>query len=118
MVVAGLLFPAAPAALAAQPQDRNSPCAAIPGIRVFDLPQQARETPAVIRAAGPSPCPGRPRVGIREGLLSPPARATCREYTVMTQSRNDCGTRGIVAVKRSEFHYTKDHYHSFRRIIE
>jgi guanyl-specific ribonuclease Sa len=36
----------------------------------------------------------------------------------MTPSRKDRGARRIVAVKRAEFHYTKDHYRSFRRIIE
>jgi guanyl-specific ribonuclease Sa len=55
LVLAGLLFSAA---LAAQPQDRDAPCRAIPRIRVSDLPHEARETLALIRAGGPFPMSG------------------------------------------------------------
>jgi len=62
--------------------------------------------------------PGRQRVQHQEGLLPPAARGTCREYAVIAPSRQDRGIRRIVTVKRAEFHYTKDHYSSFRRVIE
>jgi guanyl-specific ribonuclease Sa len=54
-VLAGFLFSAAPAA---QPQDRDAPYPAIPGIRVSDLPYEARQTLALIRAGGPLPHAG------------------------------------------------------------
>jgi guanyl-specific ribonuclease Sa len=57
LVLAGLPFSAA---LAAQPQDRDAPYPAIPGIRVSDLPHEARETPALSRAGSPFPMPGTP----------------------------------------------------------
>ena len=94
-VLAGFLFSAA---LAAQPQDREAPYPTTPGIRVSGLPREPRETLALSAPA--------------------PARGSYREYTVMTPSRKDRGVRRIVAVKRAEFHYTKHHYRSFRRIIE
>jgi ribonuclease T1 len=118
LALAGLLFLAVSAALAAQPQDRGAPNAA-PGIRASDLPPEARATLALIRAGGPFPHARDGSVfANREGLLPPAARGTYREYTVMTPGRRDRGARRIVAVKRAEFYYTEDHYRSFRRIIE
>ena len=118
LALAGLLFLAASAALAAQPQDRGAPNAA-PGIRASDLPPEAHATLALIRAGGPFPHARDGSVfANREGLLPPAARGTYREYTVMTPGRRDRGARRIVAVKRAEFYYTEDHYRSFRRIIE
>jgi ribonuclease T1 len=107
LALAGLLFVAAFAALAAQPQDRGAPNAAIPGIRASDLPSEARATLALIRADGPFPHARDGDVfANREGLLPPAARGTYREYTVMTPGRRDRGARRIVAVKRAEFYYT------------
>lgn len=119
LALAGLLFLAALAVLAAQPQDRVAPHPAIPALRMSDLPPEARETLALIRAGGPFPHARDGSVfANREGLLPPAARGTYREYTVMTPGRRDRGARRIVAVKRAEFYYTENHYRSFRRIIE
>lgn len=82
------------------------------------MPHWAGETLALIRAGGPLPHAGTPRVQHQEGLLPPAARGTCRKYAVIAPSRQDRGIRRIVAVKRAEFHYTKDHYNRFRRVIE
>jgi ribonuclease T1 len=119
LAFAGLLLLAASAALTAQPQDRGVPHPAILGIRLSDLPTEARATLALIRAGGPFPHARDGSVfANREGLLPPAPRGTYREYTVMTPGRRDRGARRIVAVKRAEFYYTEDHYSSFRRIIE
>lgn len=119
LALALALFLAAVAPLPAQPQDRGTPHPAIPVIRESNLPPEARETLALIRAGGPLPHARDGSVfGNREGLLPPAARGTYREYTVMTPGRRDRGPRRIVAVRRAEFYYTEDHYRSFRRIIE
>jgi len=119
LAFAGLLFLAAFATLAAQPQDPGATHPSIHGIRVPDLPPEARTTLALIRAGGPFPHARDGSVfANREGLLPPAPRGTYREYTVMTPGRRDRGARRIVAVKRAEFYYTEDHYRSFRRIIE
>jgi ribonuclease T1 len=119
LALAGLLFLVAFAALTAQSQDRGTTGTVIPVIRSSDLPPEARDTLALIRAGDPF---HHARDGSvfanREGLLPPAARGTYREYTVMTPGRRDRGARRIVAVKRAEFYYTEDHYRSFRRIIE
>ena len=82
-----------------------------------DLPPEARQTLALIRAGGPFPHARDGNVfANREGLLPRAARGTYREYTVMTPGRKDRGARRIVAVKGAEFYYTEDHYRSFRRI--
>ena len=119
LVLAGRAFPAALAALAAQPQDRGAPTPATTAIRAVDLPPEARETLALIRSGGPFPHARDGSVfANREGLLPPAARGSYREYTVMTPGRKDRGARRIVAVGRGEFYYTEDHYRSFRRVIE
>ena len=40
------------------------------------------------------------------------------EYTVKTLGRRDRGARRIIAGEGAEYHYTDDHYKSFRRIQE
>ncbi len=118
LAFAGLLLLTTFAALSVQAQDRGAPHA-IHGIRVSDLPPEARATLVLIRAGGPFPHARDGSVfANREGLLPPAPRGTYREYTVMTPGRRDRGARRIVAVKRAEFYYTEDHYRSFRRIIE
>lgn len=89
------------------------------GIAVQDLPPEARETLALIKAGGPFPFA---RDGVvfnnREGLLPKRGRGYYREYTVRTPGARDRGARRIVAGEGGEFYYTHDHYRSFRRIIE
>ena len=83
------------------------------------LPREARDTLRLIAAGGPFPFD---RDGTvfqnREGRLPPQPRGYYREYTVVTPGSSDRGARRIVAGgdPPSEFHYTDDHYRSFRRI--
>ena len=87
-------------------------------IRVAQLPPEARQTLALIRAGGPFPYA---RDGVmftnREGLLPKRNRGYYREYTVRTPGARDRGARRIVAGANGELYYTDDHYRSFRRII-
>ena len=87
--------------------------------KVTDLPREARETLALIRAGGPFPYSRDGAVfGNREALLPKRSRGYYREYTVKTPGARDRGARRIVAGKAGELYYTDDHYRSFRRIIE
>lgn len=88
-------------------------------IRIAQLPPEARQTLALIRAGGPFPYA---RDGVvfnnREGLLPRRNRGYYREYTVKTPGARDRGARRIVAGANGELYYTDDHYRSFRRIID
>lgn len=119
LALAGLLILTALPGLAGQPHDQGAPNSAIPGIRASDLPSQARETLALIRAGGPFPHARDGSVfANREGLLPLAVQGTYREYTVMTLASRDRGARRIVAIEHAEFYYTEGNYRSFRRIIE
>jgi ribonuclease T1 len=83
------------------------------------LPKEARETLALIRAGGPFPYPQDGKTfQNREKLLPQRSRGYYREYTVKTPGARDRGARRIVAGNGGEFYYTADHYRSFQRIIE
>ena len=87
--------------------------------KATDLPGEARETLALIRAGGPFPYSRDGAVfGNREGLLPKRSRGYYREYTVKTPGAKDRGARRIVAGRDGELYYSDDHYRSFRRIIE
>ena len=84
-----------------------------------ELPAEARETLARIKAGGPHPYPQDGKVfQNRERRLPLRERGYYREYTVKTPGAKDRGARRIVAGRGGEFYYTEDHYRSFRRIIE
>lgn len=88
-----------------------------------ELPREARETLALIRAGGPFPYAKDGTVfGNRERLLPRQARGYYTEYTVRTPGSRDRGARRIVAGgdprASGEYWYTDDHYASFRRIRE
>src|ERR671919_470877 len=88
-------------------------------IRISELPAEARETLALIKAGGPFRYQRDGAVfGNREGLLPKRERGYYREYTVKTPGAKDRGARRIVAGRGGEYYYTHDHYRSFRRIIE
>ena len=88
-------------------------------VALDQLPREARETFALIKAGGPFPYPQDHRVfGNREKLLPPKPRGYYREYTVRTPGVRDRGARRIVAGSGGEYYYTADHYRSFRRIRE
>ena len=88
-------------------------------IPAAQLPKEARETLALIRAGGPFPYPQDGKTfSNREKLLPLRERGYYREYTVKTPGARDRGARRIVAGERGEYYYTADHYRTFRRIIE
>lgn len=88
-------------------------------VALAELPPEARQTLALIRAGGPFPYA---RDGAafhnREGRLPGRERGHYREYTVPTPGARDRGARRIVAGRDGEFYYTHDHYRTFRRIRE
>ncbi|HTG97742.1 MAG TPA: ribonuclease domain-containing protein [Burkholderiales bacterium] len=88
-------------------------------IAVKQLPNEARQTLALIKAGGPFPYAKDGAVfGNREGQLPKRNRGYYREYTVRTPGAKDRGARRIVAGVPGEYYYTDDHYQTFRRIIE
>jgi ribonuclease T1 len=88
-------------------------------VTVAQLPKEARETLALIRAGGPFPYPQDGKAfNNREKLLPSRERGYYREYTVKTPGARDRGARRIVAGKGGEYYYSADHYRTFGRIIE
>jgi ribonuclease T1 len=89
------------------------------GVRIDELPIEARATLALVKAGGPFAHPQDGRVfSNREKLLPMQKRGYYREYTVSTPGVRDRGARRIVAGSSGEYYYTEDHYRSFRRILE
>ncbi|MGE5140311.1 MAG: ribonuclease domain-containing protein [Rudaea sp.] len=90
----------------------------LPTIRTADLPAQARDTLALIRAGGPFPYR---QDGIvfqnRERLLPLEPGGYYHEYTVRTPGASDRGARRIITGSGGELYYTADHYASFQRIV-
>lgn len=88
-------------------------------IDVVDLPPEARQTLALVKAGGPFPY-ARDGAQFQNRERRLPARGTgyYREYTVSTPGARDRGARRIVAGTGGEFYYTHDHYRTFRRIRE
>jgi ribonuclease T1 len=103
------------------------PANPIPDVAAAELPQEARDTLALIRKGGPFPY-RRDATVFRnfEQQLPVKSRGYYREYTVPTPGTRDRGARRIVAgagadgdVRTSgEYYYTDDHYSTFRRIRE
>ena len=86
-------------------------------IAASELPEQARQTIALIRKGGPYPYERDGIVfGNFEKLLPAKERGYYREYTVRTPGSKGRGARRIVAGGDGELYYTDDHYQSFRRI--
>jgi len=84
-----------------------------------NLPPEARQTLALIKAGGPFPYERDGIVfGNFEKRLPLQTRGYYREYTVKTPWRRDRGPRRIIAGQRDEYYYTDDHYRTFRRITE
>jgi len=88
-------------------------------VRLGELPAEARQTLALIKADGPFRYARDGAVfGNRESQLPRRERGYYREYTVKTPGARGRGARRIVAGSGGEFYYTDDHYRTFRRIIE
>ena len=91
----------------------------IPDVSVAELPEQARQTIALIRKGGPFPYERDGLVfGNFEKLLPLKERGYYREYTVSAPGMKSRGAWRIVAGRGGELYYTDDHYQSFRRIKE
>lgn len=128
-ILCSLLIVAFVALLAVAPLQAREPKAQAAEIALAELPKEARDTLAKIKAGGPFPHPAKDGsvFGNREKRLPPKERGYYREYTVPTPGARDRGARRIIAggeVKPSEvktagdYWYTDDHYNSFRRIRE
>jgi ribonuclease T1 len=101
-------------------------CARAPStedIAVADLPREAREVLAQIKADGPFRYERDGVVfGNREHQLPAQSRTYYREYTVPTPGTKSRGGRRIVCggprTAPNACYYTSDHYQTFRRIRE
>jgi len=93
-------------------------------VELKQLPQEARQTHALIHAGGPFPFRKDGTVfGNREHLLPGRARGFYREYTVPTPGARDRGARRIVCGGKQRqapesCFYSADHYASFKRIVQ
>jgi ribonuclease T1 len=93
--------------------------AAIDTINSENLPSEARQTLALIKAGGPFPYERDGIVfGNFEKHLPQQARGYYHEYTVKSPWRRDRGPRRIIVGRDSTYYYTDDHYQTFRRIVE
>lgn len=115
LLLCGVLLLPAPLTAAAPDRAENR----IQVIAIADLPPEAHATLARIKKGGPFPYQ---RDGVVfhnfERRLPVRKRGYYREYTVPTPGARDRGARRIVAGRNGEFHYTGDHYRTFRRIQE
>jgi ribonuclease T1 len=92
---------------------------AIGRVKLSDLPPEALNTLKLIKNLGPFPYKKDGSIfQNRERILPIRERGYYREYTVKSPWRRDRGARRIVAGKGGEFYYTRDHYRSFKRIVE
>jgi ribonuclease T1 len=92
---------------------------AIDRVSAANLPAEARQTLALIKAGGPFPFERDGVVfGNYEKRLPLHPRGYYREYTVKSPWRRDRGPRRIISGQTDEYYYTDDHYRTFRRIAE
>ncbi|MFF5425108.1 MULTISPECIES: ribonuclease domain-containing protein [unclassified Streptomyces] len=105
------------------PSPRPSPAAsrsdgaALPAVRVADLPPEARRTLELIERGGPFPYARDGAVFSNfERRLPRRPGGYYREYTVPTPGERDRGARRIVTGRGGETYYTDDHYESFREV--
>jgi ribonuclease T1 len=96
-----------------------STCALGAEIPLKDLPREAQQTLALIKAGGPFSYPQDGKAfGNREAMLPKQIRGYYREYTVKTPGARDRGARRIITGRGGEYYYTEDHYRTFRRIAQ
>ncbi|HSN73779.1 MAG TPA: ribonuclease domain-containing protein [Anaerolineae bacterium] len=90
----------------------------LPTIRYQNLPQQAKDTIALIEQGGPFPFE-RDDITFqnREQILPRERSGYYREYTVITPGSRDRGARRIVAGAEGDLYYSDDHYESFKEVI-
>lgn len=115
VVLAGICALLAPASIALGERPQSAP----EEISAGALPEEARDTLALIKRGGPFPYrKDGGTFGNREKRLPARARGYYREYTVPTPGARDRGARRIVAGRGGEYYYTADHYNTFKRIRE
>lgn len=110
--------------LVSDAQDPGAPTGAgLPTCPLAQLPEEAEETAATIRAGGPFEYPDNDgtRFGNYEGVLPDEDLGYYREYTVDTPGLDHRGARRIVTGGGTEpapdvWYYTHDHYESFCEI--
>ncbi|MFD4377755.1 ribonuclease domain-containing protein [Streptomyces sp. NPDC058486] len=108
--------PSGPATASAAPA--ASRASDLPTVREAELPREARETLALIRAGGPFPYARDGAVFSNfERILPRRERGYYHEYTVRTPGERDRGARRIVTGRDGERYYTADHYESFREVV-
>jgi ribonuclease T1 len=94
-----------------------------PEIAVGDLPKEAKQTLALIRAGGPFPFEkDGTAFGNREKQLPPQKRGYYKEYTVKTPGAGNRGAKRFVVGNdpktSADIYYTDDHYQTFKRLRE
>lgn len=92
-------------------------------IAAGDLPKEAKQTLALIRAGGPFPFEKDGTVfGNREKQLPAQRRGYYKEYTVKTPGARNRGAKRFVVgddpKTSAEIYYTDDHYQTFKRLRE
>ena len=106
-------------ALPALAQKEAAPAPGIVEVAAAKLPQEARDTIALIRQGGPFPYARDGAIfGNREAHLPKQKRGYYKEYTVKTPGVRTRGARRIVAGAGGEMYYTDDHYNRFQRVRE
>lgn len=104
----------APSPVAATTTPRSN----LPGVAAAELPQQARETLALIDRGGPYPYSQDNTVFSNvERVLPDRPRGYYREYTVVSPGASSRGTRRLVVGAQGDVYYTADHYESFRQVL-
>ncbi|WP_330329427.1 guanine-specific ribonuclease N1 and T1 [Streptomyces sp. NBC_00536] len=87
-------------------------------VRAAELPEQARDTLALIDKGGPYPYRQDDTVfGNFEKVLPQQKRGYYHEFTVKTPGSRDRGARRIITGQGSEFFYTDDHYKTFKAVL-
>ena len=88
-------------------------------VNAADLPNEARQTIALIKQGGPYPYKKDGSVfGNFERVLPFHERGYYKEFTVPSPGSRDRGARRIIVGKAGELYYTDDHYVSFKRVRE
>jgi ribonuclease T1 len=108
----------APSASPSPSAGYQTPCSGLPGIAVADLPQQARDTLALIDRGGPYPYSQDNTVfGNLERVLPERPKGYYREYTVVSPGSSSRGTRRLVVGAQGDIYFTADHYQTFRQVL-
>lgn len=113
--------PTKPPRATSAPQPTAQPAQPLAGFgsaTAEELPEQARQTLALIARGGPFPHRQDGAVfQNRERLLPRQPSGYYHEYTVETPGSDDRGARRIITGAAGEIFYTEDHYASFIQVL-